>query len=63
MGHEMGHYVLNHSLRLTVYMSILIIFGFWFVHTVLDRVIVRSVTATASPSAPIRLRCRSPWRY
>ncbi|MBK9656261.1 MAG: M48 family metalloprotease [Rhodanobacteraceae bacterium] len=41
MGHEMGHYVLNHSLRLTVYLSILIIFGFWFVHTVLDKAIVR----------------------
>ncbi len=41
MGHEMGHYVLNHSLRLTVYMSILIMFGFWFVHTVLDKVIAR----------------------
>lgn len=40
MGHEMGHYVLNHSLRLTVYMSILIIFGFWFVHTVLDKAIL-----------------------
>lgn len=41
MGHEMGHYVLNHSLRLTVYLSILIIFGFWFVHTVLDKAIIR----------------------
>lgn len=56
MGHEMGHYVLNHSLRLTVYMSILIIFGFWFVHTVLDRVIVRfghryGITERTDPAA------------
>lgn len=41
MGHEMGHYVLNHGLRLTVYFSIVIIIGFWFVHKVLDQVIVR----------------------
>lgn len=40
MGHEMGHYVLNHGLRLTVYFSIVIIFGFWFVHKVLDKVIL-----------------------
>ena len=32
MGHEMGHYVLNHGLRLTIYMSLLMTFGFWFVH-------------------------------
>jgi STE24 endopeptidase len=41
MGHEMGHYVLNHGLRLTIYFSIVIIFGFWFVHKVLDKVILR----------------------
>ncbi|MFZ2755224.1 MAG: M48 family metallopeptidase [Lysobacteraceae bacterium] len=37
MGHEMGHYVLNHSLRLSVYFSLLIAFGFWFVHVTFDR--------------------------
>lgn len=36
MGHEMGHYVLNHSLRLSVYFSLLIVFGFWFVHATFD---------------------------
>ena len=41
MGHEMGHYVLNHSLRLAVYFSLTIMFGFWFVHVVLDKVIAR----------------------
>jgi STE24 endopeptidase len=37
MGHEMGHYVLNHSLRLPLYFSLLIAFGFWFVHATFDR--------------------------
>jgi STE24 endopeptidase len=41
MGHEMGHYVLNHSLRLAVYFSLVILFGFWFVHVVLDKVLAR----------------------
>lgn len=41
MGHEMGHYVLNHSLRLAVYFSLVIMFGFWFVHVVLDKVLAR----------------------
>jgi STE24 endopeptidase len=36
MGHEMGHYVLNHALRLPVYLSLLITFGFWFVHVTFD---------------------------
>jgi STE24 endopeptidase len=36
MGHEMGHYVLNHGLRLTVYFSLLITFGFWFIHATYD---------------------------
>jgi len=36
MGHEMGHYVLNHGLRLTVYLTLLLTFGFWFVHRLLD---------------------------
>jgi len=32
MGHEMGHYVLNHSLRLTIYTSLLSLIGFWFIN-------------------------------
>ena len=36
MCNEMGHYVLNHSLRLSVYFSLLIVFGFWFVHATFD---------------------------
>ncbi|MGH8172805.1 MAG: M48 family metallopeptidase, partial [Rhodanobacteraceae bacterium] len=36
MGHEMGHYVLNHSLRLTVYLSLVYALGFYFVHRAMD---------------------------
>lgn len=36
MGHEMGHYVLNHSLRLVVYITLVLTFGFLFVHFAFD---------------------------
>ena len=32
MGHEMGHYVLNHSLRLTIYLTLIFGLGFYVVH-------------------------------
>ena len=32
MGHEMGHYVLNHGLRLTIYSSLVTLVGLWFVN-------------------------------
>jgi STE24 endopeptidase len=41
MGHEMGHYVLNHSLRGTIYLSLVLIFGFWVVHRVFDTLLAR----------------------
>ena len=41
MGHEMGHYVLNHSLRLIVYMTLVIALGFWVVHRVFDALLAR----------------------
>ena len=41
LGHEMGHYVLNHGLRGTIYTSILLVFGFWFTHRLLDRALAR----------------------
>jgi STE24 endopeptidase len=41
MGHEMGHYVLNHGLRGSVYLTLVIVFGFWFVHRVFDRLLAR----------------------
>ena len=36
MGHEMGHYVLNHGVRLTVYIALVLAFGFWVVHRSFD---------------------------
>jgi STE24 endopeptidase len=32
MGHEMGHYVLNHGIRLSIYLGLIILMGFWFVN-------------------------------
>jgi STE24 endopeptidase len=41
MGHEMGHYVLNHGVRNLAYISLVLMFGFWFVHKLIDRAIAR----------------------
>jgi STE24 endopeptidase len=41
LGHEMGHYVLNHGLRLVVYLTLVLTFGFWVVHRVFDRLLAR----------------------
>jgi STE24 endopeptidase len=41
MGHEMGHYVLNHGLRLTVYLSLVLLLGFYVVHRVFDQALAR----------------------
>ncbi len=41
MGHEMGHYVLNHAFRLVVYVSLVLAVGFWFVHRVFDVALAR----------------------
>ena len=41
MGHEMGHYVLNHAFRLVVYVSLVLALGFWFVHRVFDVALAR----------------------
>jgi len=41
MGHEMGHYVLNHVLRLIVYLTLVIGLGFWVVHRVFDALLAR----------------------
>ena len=41
LGHEMGHYVLNHVLRLTIYGSLLFALGLFFVHRSLDWSIAR----------------------
>src|SRR3546814_15115434 len=31
MGHEMGHYVLNHAIRFVVYYALILGIGFWLV--------------------------------
>jgi len=36
LGHEMGHYVLNHGLRGSIYLSLVFTFGFWFVYRLSD---------------------------
>lgn len=41
MGHEMGHYVLNHSLRLVVYITLVLTAGLFFVHFTFDGLIKR----------------------
>ena len=41
MGHEMGHYVLNHGLRLTVYLTLVIAFALWVVHRTMDCALAR----------------------
>lgn len=41
MGHEMGHYVLNHAFRLVVYLSLVLVLAFWFVHRVFDVALAR----------------------
>jgi STE24 endopeptidase len=41
MGHEMGHYVLNHSLRGAIYFSLLLTLGFMLAHFAMDRALAR----------------------
>lgn len=41
MAHEMGHYVLHHSTRLLVYVMLIVTFGLFIVHVVLDAMLRR----------------------
>lgn len=41
MGHEMGHYVLNHVYSGIVFMGLLLVGGFAFIRTAFDRVVAR----------------------
>ena len=41
MGHELGHYVLNHSLRGVIYFTLILTLGFFVVHRVFDRLLLR----------------------
>ncbi len=41
LGHEMGHYVLNHGLRLSVYFGLIFTFVFFFTHLAFDASLAR----------------------
>jgi STE24 endopeptidase len=41
LGHEMGHYVLNHGLRGTIYISVVFVLVFWLTHRLLDGSLTR----------------------
>jgi STE24 endopeptidase len=41
MGHEMGHYVLNHGMRLTVYFTLLFTLGFYVTHRAMTWALAR----------------------
>jgi STE24 endopeptidase len=41
LGHEMGHYVLNHELRLTIYLTLMYGIGFGLLHLAFDRALGR----------------------
>lgn len=41
MGHELGHYVLNHGLKLVIYLGLLFAVGYLFVNVAMERVLAR----------------------
>jgi STE24 endopeptidase len=41
MGHEMGHYVLGHTLQLILLGSAVVLFGFWVIHRTTGEMIAR----------------------
>jgi STE24 endopeptidase len=41
MAHELGHYVLNHTLKLLIYLSIVLIIGFAFINYLMQKAITR----------------------
>jgi STE24 endopeptidase len=41
LGHEMGHYVLNHGLRMSIYFTLILTLVFWLTHITLDRALAR----------------------
>jgi len=55
MAHEMGHYVLNHGMRLLIYLMLVITFAFFVLHRALDGAISRwgarwGITDRADPA-------------
>ena len=41
LGHEMGHYVLNHGLRFSIYFGLVFVFLFYFTHRAFDAALAR----------------------
>ncbi|MGD8383942.1 MAG: M48 family metallopeptidase [Lysobacterales bacterium] len=41
MGHEMGHYLLNHGVRLVIYIGLVLTLGFLFLHLCFDAAVRR----------------------
>ena len=41
LGHEMGHYVLNHGMRLSIYFGLIFFFLFYFTHRSFDAALAR----------------------
>ena len=41
LGHEMGHYVLNHGLRLSIYFTLIFTLIFWLTHRAFDWALAR----------------------
>ena len=44
MGHEMGHYSLNHTYEIIIYFGILILMGFYFIYWVFNNLFIKSRT-------------------
>jgi STE24 endopeptidase len=61
MAHEMGHYVLNHGVRIVVYMGLVLTLGFLFLHLFFDATVRRfgarwGVTGRGDPAGlPVAL--------
>jgi STE24 endopeptidase len=56
LGHEMGHYVLNHGLRLSIYLTLIFALIFWLTHRTLDWTLARwgarlGLSGRADPAA------------
>ena len=42
MAHELGHYVLNHTLKLLIYLGIVLIIGFAFINYIMQKAIKKA---------------------
>ena len=61
MAHEMGHYVLNHGAKLTMYLGIIALFGFGIARWFSTGPLCAGVNSGAFAASPIPRACRY-WR-